>query len=122
MFVRQGNRVPLVELIKGIAGGDSNRRKYYHGWCQFIKLARQKNGRVIKFPGMEQGVEVDIYGFRGDQPAFLEEMDEVLVDISLYNAIAVVPRHRDFLKGVKTIAGNQFLEMGNVAGASTTMG
>jgi hypothetical protein len=34
------------ELIKGIAGGDQNRRKYFSGWCQFIKLAKAMNGYV----------------------------------------------------------------------------
>jgi hypothetical protein len=34
-FKQAGGR---VELIKGIAGGDQNRRKYYSGWCQFLKL------------------------------------------------------------------------------------
>ena len=38
-----------VELIRGIAGGDQNRRKYFSGWCQFIKLAKLFNGYVIKF-------------------------------------------------------------------------
>ena len=28
-----------VELIKGIAGGDANKRKFFSGWCQFIKAA-----------------------------------------------------------------------------------
>lgn len=38
-----------VELIRGIAGGDQNRRKYFSGWCQFIKLAKAFDGYVIKF-------------------------------------------------------------------------
>ena len=36
-FKQAGGR---SELIKGIAGGDSNRRKYFVGWCQFIKMAK----------------------------------------------------------------------------------
>ena len=38
-----------VEVIRGIAGGDQNRKKYFSGWCQFIKLAKLFNGYVIKF-------------------------------------------------------------------------
>jgi hypothetical protein len=49
-FKQAGGR---VELIKGIAGGDQNRRKYYSGWCQFIKLAKAFNGYVIKFRKLE---------------------------------------------------------------------
>jgi hypothetical protein len=29
------------ELIKGIAGGDSNKKKYFSGCCQFIKEAKK---------------------------------------------------------------------------------
>lgn len=60
-FKQAGGR---VELIKGIAGGDQNRRKYYSGWCQFIKLAKAFNGYVIKFPNSQQGVEVDVIGYK----------------------------------------------------------
>jgi hypothetical protein len=40
-FKRAGSR---SELIKGIAGGDSNRRRYFNGWCQFVKLAKAVGG------------------------------------------------------------------------------
>jgi hypothetical protein len=50
-FTQHGGK---SELIKGIAGGDANRRKYFVGWCQFVKLAKQFNGKLIKFPGAEQ--------------------------------------------------------------------
>lgn len=110
------------ELIKGIAGGDSNRRKYFVGWCQFIKHAKAMNGRVIKFANAIQGVEVDVYGYRqaDSHPDFLA-LDEALIDVNSYDAVAVVPRHKEFLMGVKSIVASNFLEMGNIAGASTTM-
>ena len=50
-FKQAGGR---SELIKGIAGGDANRRKYFVGWCQFVKLAKQFHGKLIKFPGASQ--------------------------------------------------------------------
>ena len=31
------------EIIKGIAGGDANKKKYYSGCCQFIKEAKKVN-------------------------------------------------------------------------------
>lgn len=118
-FKQAGGR---SELIKGIAGGDSNRRKYFVGWCQFIKMAKAKEGRVIKFPNAIQGVEVDIYGYRqsDSHPDFLN-LDDELVDVNIYDAIAVVPRHKEFLRGVKSIVASNFLEMGSLAGASSTM-
>ena len=80
------------------------------------------NGRVIKFPNAVQGVEVDVYGYRqcDSHPDYLA-LDDALIDISSYDAVAVVPRHKEFLKGVKSIVASNFLEIGNIAGASTTM-
>jgi len=117
-FKQAGGR---SELIKGIAGGDANRRKYFAGWCQFLKLAKAKNGRIIQFTP-EQGVAVDCYAYQTSKshPEFLD-LESGLVDITHYNAIAVVPKHHAFLQGVKTINENNFLELGNMAGASTTM-
>jgi Immune Mapped Protein 2 (IMP2) N-terminal domain len=110
------------ELIKGIAGGDANRRKYFVGWCQFIKLARQMNGKVIKFPNADQGVEVDVYGFSATDncPTFLD-LDEGLVDVVAFDAIAVVPKHNVNFQGLHSLDMNNFLERGNIAGATTML-
>ena len=109
------------ELIQGIAGGDANRRKYFSGWCQFLKLALAKHGLVIQFKA-EQGVPVDVYGYKRDkqQPVLLD-LECGLVDVSPYDAVAVMPRGHEFMKGVKTMASQTFLEMGNLAGASSNM-
>ena len=111
------------ELIKGIAGGDANRRKYYSGWCQFLKLAKQKQGRVIQFtPAAGQYVAVDVYAYSNKLSApVLLNLEEGLVDITSYDAIAVMAKHHAFLKGVKTIVESNFLELGNLAGAATKM-
>jgi hypothetical protein len=110
-----------VELIKGIAGGDANRRKYFSGWCQFLKLAVAMKGTVIQFTA-QQGVPVDVYGYQKDKnhPEFIDTQSG-MVDVSTFDAVAVMPKHHEFLKGVKTIALQNFLEMGNIAGCSTTM-
>jgi Immune Mapped Protein 2 (IMP2) N-terminal domain len=110
------------ELIRGIAGaGEAGKRKYMSGWCQFLKLAKAKDGKVIQFMP-EQGLAVDVYGFETatQQPMQLD-LESGLQDVRHLNAIAVVPRHAEFLKGVKTININNFLDLGNLAGASTTM-
>jgi Immune Mapped Protein 2 (IMP2) N-terminal domain len=118
-FKQAGGR---SELIKGIAGGDSNRRKYFSGWCQFIKLAYQKKGKLIKFPNSDQGVEVDVYGFslQDDTPTFLD-LDERLVDVHTLDAVAVVPRHNVNFQGVHTLAQSNFLDRGNLAGSATML-
>ena len=109
-------------LIQGIAGGDANRRKYFAGWCQFLKLAKARQGKAIQFSPASQGVPVDIYGYCTQQqrPQHLD-MESGLVDVSPWDAIAVVPRHAAFLKGVKSTTPSNFLELGNLAGAATTM-
>lgn len=109
------------ELIKGIAGGDANRRKYFVGWCQFCKVAKSYHGKIIQFIPTGQGVAVDIYGYNKNenQPNLLNL--DILTDISMYDAVAVMPKHHEFLKGVKSIGMTQFLELGNLAGATTIL-
>jgi len=116
-FKQAGGR---SELIKGIAGGDANRKKYFQGWCQFLKLAKAKNGSVIQF-APEMGVNVDIYGYTTSKchPEFLS-LDK-MSSIEEYDAIAVMPKHHEFMKGVKSIVLQNFLELGNLAGASTKL-
>lgn len=118
-FKSQGGR---SELIKGIAGGDANRKKYFVGWCQFVKLAKAMNGKVIKFPNAEKGVEVDLYAFKQseNQPLFLN-LDESLVDVGEFDAVAVVPKHKPCFQGIKSLVMNTFLETGNLAGATTKL-
>lgn len=117
-FKQNGGR---QELIKGIAGGDANKRKYFVGWCQFLKLAKAKDGSVIQFTP-EQGISVDVYGYVQKKCApELLPLESGMVNVSEFDAIAVMPKHHEFLKGVKSITVNTFLEKGNLAGASTTM-
>lgn len=118
-FKQHGGR---VELIKGIAGGDQNRRKYFSGWCQFIKQAKAMNGYVIKFAHPKQGVEVDVVAYkRGLEQPFELDLDEGLVEVGGFDDIAVIPKHNTTFKGMKTIVHTTFLEMGNIAGASTML-
>jgi len=118
-FKQAGGR---SELIKGIAGGDANRRKYFAGWCQFLKLAKARNGQAIQFTATGQGVPVDVYGYQNaTQRPQLLDLESGLVPIAPWDAVAVVPRHAALFQGVKSMAPSNFLELGNLAGASTTM-
>ncbi len=110
------------ELIKGIAGGDQNRRKYYSGWAQFIKLAKSYQGYVVKFPNAEMGVEVDVVAYRAkeEQPVPLD-LDEGLIEVGEFDAVAVIPKHNVTFKGVKSIVISNFMELGNLAGAATIL-
>eukprot|EP00536_Pseudo-nitzschia_multiseries_P016716 jgi/Psemu1/222341/e_gw1.1208.21.1 len=112
----------IVELIKGIAGGDQNRRKYFSGWCQFIKLAKAFNGYVIKFPNSEQGVEVDVIGYRTEEEKAYElDLDAGLIEVKSFDAISVVPKHNTTFHGIHKMPQQIFLESGNNAGAATTL-
>lgn len=111
-----------VELIKGIAGGDQNRRKYFSGWCQFIKLAKAFNGYVIKFPNSEQGVEVDVIGYKKEEEKAYElDLDAGLIEVGPFDAISVVPKHNPTFHGIHKMPQQIFLESGNTAGAATTL-
>mmetsp|Transcript_45058 Transcript_45058/g.109565 ORF Transcript_45058/g.109565 Transcript_45058/m.109565 type:complete len:225 (-) Transcript_45058:203-877(-) len=110
------------ELIKGIAGGDQNRRKYFSGWCQFIKQAKAMNGYVIKFPNAPQGVEVDVVGYKTkEEKAYELDLDVGLLEVGELDAVAVVPKHNPTFHGIHTINKTNFLEMGQLAGAATTL-
>lgn len=118
-FKQAGGR---SELIKGIAGGDANRRKYFVGWCQFVKLAKAMNGKLIKFPNADQGVEVDVYGYsQAEQQPQMLHLDEGLVDVSQLDAVAVIPKHNPTFQGIKSLQVSTFLEWGSLAGASTAL-
>ena len=108
-----------MEIIRGISGGDSNRRKYFEGWCQYLKIAKSKDGVVQKFSRGGTGVEVDVYGFDGwESKSYQLNLGKHGVDMSKFDAVAVVPKHKDFLQGVTTLGLSTFLEKGSVAGAS----
>lgn len=118
-FKQGGGR---TELIKGIAGGDQNRRKYYSGWAQFIKMAKSYQGYVIKFPNAEKGVEVDIVAYRAkDEEPVALELDQGLIEVGEFDAVAVMPKHNSTFKGVKSIVLSNFMELGNLAGAATKL-
>ena len=117
-FIQGGGK---SELIRGIAGGDSNRRKYYHGWCQFIKLAKGMRGRLQIYSVPTQGVEVDIYGFNASRLRPEQFKKNRVIDLARYDAVAVVPKNKNHLQGVKCLKTSTFLEKGSVAGSSTTL-
>ena len=117
-------RFPLATDFRHLPllAGDQNRRKYYSGWAQFIKLAKAYEGYVIKFPNAEKGVEVDIYAYRAkdEQPVQLD-LDEGLIEVSEFDAVAVLPKHNITFHGIKSMVLSNFMELGNMAGAATTL-
>ena len=109
-----------VDLIKGIAGGDSNRRKYYHGWCQFFKAAAITDGLIYKRPS-RGGIEVDLWVFYYETCTIEKVEDSQFFDATRIYAIACVPKNTMLFNGMKTSELGQFLQKGQLAGASITI-
>lgn len=106
-----------VELIRGIVGGEKNKRKYYSGWCQFIQLAKSFGGKVAKKSIFEQGLKVDVYGYQDGRVSYLD-MDDKLLNVGDLEAVAVVPEGNDRFKGVHALTRTVFLDNGNFEGSS----
>ncbi len=108
-----------IEMMKGIAGKDY-KKKYFSGWCQFVKAAKNYNGYFIKYS--EKGrIEVDIYVFLKDSCSIEKMEDGKLIDISEIAAVAVVGKGNNTFNGVKTGELGTFLNKGSSAGASLSL-
>jgi hypothetical protein len=67
-------------------------------------------------------VEVDVIGYKAkEEKAYELDLDAGLIEVGIFDAIAVVPKHNSTFHGVHTIPNNAFLEMGQLAGAATTL-
>lgn len=106
-----------VELIKGIAGGDANKRKFFSGWCQFIKAAAAFNGSVRKFPNVG-GLEIELYAVSKDGTVHFLDVDNEEVDVSQFDAIACLPKNNNLFQGVHNLDVNRFVNTANIAGAA----
>ena len=100
-------------------------RAYYRqstGWCQFLKLCKARAGRIIQFTPETQGLPVDVYGFhQATNSCHKLDLCEGLVELQDTDLVAVMAKDHEFLKGVKTITMNTFMDLGNLAGATTIL-
>jgi hypothetical protein len=80
------------------------------------------NRYVIKFPNAPQGVEVDVVGYKtAEEKAYELDLDAGLLEVGGLDAVAVVPKHNPTFHGIHTINKTNFIEMGQLAGAATTL-
>ena len=107
------------DLLTGIAGADY-KKKYYNGWCQFVKAAKIHKGYLCKWSEHER-IEIDIYVFYSDSCEVKMIGDGELFDASGIDAVACLPRGKSTFKGVKTGEYGSFLGKGGAAGASMSM-
>lgn len=106
-----------VELIRGIVGGEKNKRKYYSGWCSFIQMAKSLSGLVSKNPHVEQGIKIDLYGYADGRISLLD-LDDKMQDVSHLEAVAVLPAGNERFKGIHALPAAVFLEIGHCEGDS----
>ena len=70
----------------------------------------------------EQGVEVDIFGYKNSEEKACElDLDAGLVEVGQLDAVAVVPKYNTTFQGIHNMPQQLFVESGNKSGAATTM-
>lgn len=107
------------DLMKNIAGKDY-KKKYFNGWCQFVKAAKMYSGFVCKWSEHER-IETDMFVFYSDSCEMRKIEDGELFDVSDIDAVACLPKGNATFDGVKTGEYGTFLNRGDAAGASTAV-
>ena len=70
----------------------------------------------------EQGVEVDVYGYKNNEEKACElDLDAGLVEVGPLDAIAVLPKHNTAFRGIHNLPQQIFVESGNKHGSATTI-
>ena len=70
----------------------------------------------------EQGVEVDIIGYKNEEEKAYElDLDAGLIEVGSFDAISVVPKHNSTYHGIHKMPQQLFVESGNNSGAATTL-
>lgn len=104
------------DLMTGIAGKDY-KKKYFNGWCQFVKAAKMHKGSVCKWSEHER-IELDMYVYYNDRCEVKKIEDGELFDVSNIDAVSCLPKGNSTFNGVKTGEYGTFINRGDAAGAS----
>mmetsp|Transcript_61068 Transcript_61068/g.90568 ORF Transcript_61068/g.90568 Transcript_61068/m.90568 type:complete len:406 (-) Transcript_61068:546-1763(-) len=115
------------ELIGNIAsGGIAGRKKYYSGWCQFVRSAKALNGSLLLRSRSENGpgLDVDIYffykfGYGPEQIQTIQMPEDTMFDVSQINAVACLPKHAEFFDHTLKIDMNRWLTEANNIGVAS---
>lgn len=103
-----------TELVRGCTAGTSGRKLFYTGWAQFLKSARNYNGRVmilLKEEGV-QALDVQVYGYDTYGEIF-EFGVEKMVDINTIRGIACLPQGENPYEGIMNMSEANFLTIGS---------
>mmetsp|Transcript_29313 Transcript_29313/g.45567 ORF Transcript_29313/g.45567 Transcript_29313/m.45567 type:complete len:165 (-) Transcript_29313:1445-1939(-) len=102
-----------TELVKGCTAGTSGRKLFYTGWAQFIKTARNYNGKVMILPKEEgvQALDTQVYGYDTHGDIFEFAVGEE-VDINTVRGIACLPHGENPYEGIMNMSEANFLTIG----------
>lgn len=107
------------DLVSGIAGKDY-KKKYFNGWCQFVKAAKNQNGFLSKWSENER-IGVDVYVYFGETCEIEMVEDGKSFDVSQIDAVSVLPKGNNTFNGVHICEYGTFLGRGDAAGASMAL-
>ena len=105
------------DLINKTSGGDSKKKKYCNGWCQYIKAAKFFDG-MMRNNSNYGGLEVDIYFYYLDECKIIQIKIDEMADVSEVDAVACIPKNNPCFNGIKTCELISFLNSGNLIGSS----
>lgn len=111
-----------AELVRGCAGGIAGRKLYYTGWVQFIKSAKNYNGKVMILPKEEdvQSLDVRLFGYTVDEE-IIEFEENKFVDIAMIQAVACLPKGENIYEGIQNTNASYFLIQGSRSGYSSSL-
>ena len=112
-------------LIRNCSGGVQGRRNFYSGWCQFVRSAKNMEGKVILWdPAVgHKGLKVDVYLYYDDyrpshQTVRMEE--GITYTTNKVVAVACLPKETPFFENM-TADLIMWLAEGSKHGYSTKM-
>ena len=110
-FTSNGGR---SEIIREMSGGTGERRKrYYSGWCSFLKMAKQYDGVIVLLP--HDLPKVDIYLLKDLKVTQMESTS----DLDNVSVVSVVPSPSSCF--APTMSALYFQEVGNRDGVALTL-
>ncbi|GBG25701.1 Hypothetical Protein FCC1311_019202 [Hondaea fermentalgiana] len=103
------------ELIRNLRGGTGKgMKRYYQGWTQFVKLARDNQSELVIWNKQN---EVGVYFLDKDNAVRVLESNRP-IDTQLIHAIAVMAPGNSTFSGVNTMTRDYFAGTGNREGAA----
>ena len=108
------------DLVRDMSGKDY-KKKYFNGWCQFVKAAKMYDGSICRFSENDR-LDLDMYAFYSDSCKVKKIEDKVIFDVSKVDAVSCLPKGNSTFNGVRTGEYGTFINRGDAAGAAMAIG